>query len=131
MAENSDNRTLGELFAELSRETRTLIQQEVQLAKTELTEKVTSLGKGAGMIVAGGLVAYGGLLAIIAGVVLVLIAFGLSPWVAALLGGVVIAAIGYLLVRAGLSALQQADMKPRKTIESLKEDAQWIKTQTR
>ena len=131
MFTNADDRTVGEMFAELSRETRTLIQQEVQLAKTELSEKATKMAKGAGMIVGGGLIAYGGLLAVVASIVLVLIAFGLPPWAGALLGGVLAAGIGYLLVRAGLAALKPQELMPRKTIETLKEDAQWLKAQAR
>lgn len=131
MFTNDDDRTVGEMFAELSRETRTLIQQEVQLAKTELSEKATKMAKGAGMIMGGGLIAYGGLLAVVAAIVLALIGFGLPPWAGALLGGVVAAGIGYLLVRAGLAALKPQELMPRKTIATLKEDAQWLKAQAR
>ena len=131
MASGSENRTLGELFAELSRDTRTLVQQEVELAKAELSEKAARAGRNAGLLVAGGLIAYGGLLAIIAGAVLGLIRMGLAAWVAALIGGVLIALLGYLLVRAGLAGFKQLDLTPRQTIESLKEDAQWLKSQAR
>jgi uncharacterized membrane protein YqjE len=131
MATTKDERTLGEMFAELSRETRTLVQQEFQLAKTELTEKASQMGKGAGLIVGGGLIAYGGLLAIIAAMVLILIAIGLPPWAAALAGGVLVAGIGYLLIRSGLAALKRQQLTPRKTIETLKEDAQWLKAQVK
>ena len=126
-----DERTLGEMFAELSRETRTLVQQELQLAKTELTEKASRLGKGAGLIVGGGLIAYGGLLAIIAALVLITIALGAPPWAAALLGGVLAGGIGYLLIRSGLAALKPQELTPRKTIDTLKEDAQWLKAQVK
>jgi hypothetical protein len=108
-----------------------LIQQEVQLAKTEISENAAKMANGAAMIVGGGLIAYGGLLAVIAAIVLVLIMFGLPPWVGALLGGLVVAAIGYLLIRAGLAALKPQGLMPRKTIETLKEDAQWLKAQAR
>jgi membrane protein len=131
MAMKTDEQTLGEMFAELSRETRTLIQQEVQLAKTELSEKASIVGKAAGLVAGGGLIAYGGLLAVIAAVVLVLIAFGLPPWAGALLGGVLAAAIGYLLIRSGVAALKPEHLTPTKTIETLKEDAQWLKAQAR
>ena len=131
MGTNKDERTLGEMFAELSRETRTLVQQELQLAKTELTEKASRMGKGAAFIVGGGLIAYAGLLAIVAALVLILIAIGLPPWAAALLGGLLVAGIGYLLVRSGLAALKPQDLAPRKTIETLKEDAQWLKAQAK
>jgi hypothetical protein len=128
---NNDDRTLGELFAELSREARTLVHQEVQLAKTELTEKASAMGKGAGLIVAGALIAYGGLLAIIAAVVLGLIALGLPAWAGALLGGVLIAGAGYLLIRSGLATLRTQPITPTQTIETLKENAQWLKTQAK
>ena len=131
MATNKDERTLGEMFAELSRETRTLVQQELQLARTELTEKASRMGKGAAFIVGGGLIAYAGLLAIVAALVLILIAIGLPPWAAALLGGVLVAGIGYLLIRSGLAALKPQELAPRKTIETLKEDAQWLKAQAK
>ena len=57
MSTLKDDRTLGEMFADLSRETRTLVQQEIQLAKTELSEKAASVGKNSGLIAAGGLLA--------------------------------------------------------------------------
>jgi membrane protein len=131
MSTNTDARTLGEMFAELSRETRTLVQQELELAKTELTEKASAMGKGAAFIVGGGLIAYAGLLAIVAALVLILIAMGLPPWAAALVGGLLAAGIGYLLIRSGLAALQPQALAPRKTIDTLKEDAQWLKAQTK
>jgi hypothetical protein len=131
MASTKDERSLGEMFAELSRETRTLVQQELQLAKTELTEKASKMGKGVGLLVGGGLIAYGGLLAIIAAMVLLLIVIGLPPWAAALVGGVLVAGIGYLLIRSGLAALKPQELTPRKTIDTLKEDAQWLKAQVK
>jgi len=131
MAPITDDRSLGQMFADLSRETRTLIQQEIQLAKTELTEKALRMMKGAAFVVAGGLLAYGGLLAIVAAVVLVLIAIGLPAWAGALLGGIVVAGAGYLLIRVGRAALRPQALTPWQTIETLKEDARWLKSQTR
>lgn len=131
MAVNSDDRSLGQMFADLSRETRTLIQQEIQLARTELTAKATQMGKGAALLVGGGLLAYAGLLSIVAALVLVLAAIGLPPWAAALVGGVVVIGGAYLLVRAGLAALRPPQLTPHATIDTLKEDAQWLKSQTR
>jgi putative superfamily III holin-X len=128
---NTDDRTVGQMFAELSRAVRTLIQQEVELAKTELSEKATKMATGVGMIVGGALIAYGGLLAVLAAIVLALIALGLPPWIGALLGGSLAAGIGYLLIRSGLGALKPQALMPRKTIETIKEDAQWVKAQAR
>jgi hypothetical protein len=131
MTIDKDNRTLGEMFAELSRETRTLLQQEFLLAKTEVSEKASTMGRGIGLIVAGGLIAYGGLLAIIAAVVLGLIALGLPPWMSALAGGILVAGVGYVLIRSGLASLRPEALKPRQTMDTIKEDAQWLRTQTK
>lgn len=119
------------MFADLTRETRMLIQQEILLATTELSQNARRLVPSLTMVVAGGLIAYGGVLAIVAAVVLGLMAIGLVAWVAALLGGLVIAGIGYALVRVGLASFRPQDLKPRQTIETLKEDARWLRTQTR
>ena len=124
-----DDRSLGELFSELSQETTTLIRQEVNLAKTEMSQKASRVGKDVGFMAAGGAVAYAGLLAIIAGVI-ALVGLVIPLWLSALLVGVVVAAIGYFLVKRGLDALKQEDLAPRETIETLKEDKEWAKDQT-
>ena len=131
MSTNTDDRTLGEMFAELSQGFRTLVQQELQLAKTELTDKASTVGRAAGLIIGGGLVAYGGLLTIIAAGVLILIALRLPAWAGALAGGVLTTGAGYVLIRSGLAAFRAQELKPTQTIDTLKEDAQWLKTQTK
>src|SRR4030095_6989726 len=116
LAMSNDPRSLGEMFADLTRDARMLIQQEIHLAKTELSQSASRLVPGLTMIVAGGLIAFGGLLAVVAAVVLGLIAMGLVAWVAALLGGLVIAGIGYGLVRAGPGSLRAPGSHARQTI---------------
>jgi hypothetical protein len=125
-----DERTLGELFSELAQETSTLVRQEVDLAKTEMGQKASRVGKDVGFLAAGGAVAYAGLLAILAGVI-VLLGQVIPMWFSALLVGLVVAAVGYFLVKKGLDALKAEDIAPRQTIETLKEDGQWIKDQTK
>jgi membrane protein len=131
MATNNDERTLKELFLDLSRDTRMLFQQELQLARTELSEKVSKLQRSAALIVGGGLLAYGGVLAIVAAVILMLVALGLPAWGAALLGGALLVGAGYMLLRSGLATLNTRELAPRQMMESLKEDAQWLKAQTK
>jgi hypothetical protein len=130
MTTRTDQRSLGDMFADLSRDTKTLIEQEVRLARIELTDAMSRVRRSAILLAAGGFLAYAGLLAAIAAVVLVLIEFGLSPWVGALLGGAVVAGAGLLLIRSGLAGLQQ-QLAPRETIDTLKEDARWLKSQVR
>jgi hypothetical protein len=124
-----DDRSLGELFSELSRETTTLVRQEVDLAKTELTHKASEVGKDVGFIAAGALVAYAGLLALVATVIIALAQLGVTWWLAALIVGVVVLAIGGVLVQSGISALRNANLAPKQTMQSIQEDAQWAKNQ--
>ncbi|MDP9474688.1 MAG: phage holin family protein [Actinomycetota bacterium] len=124
-----DDRSIGELFAELAQESATLVRQEVQLAKTEMSQKASRVGKDVGFLAAGGAVAYAGLLAILAGVIFLLNAV-MPLWLSALLVGIVVAAVGYFLVRKGLDALKQEDLAPQETIDTLKEDKEWAKDQT-
>ena len=129
MQQSRDDRSLGELFSELAQETSTLVRQEVALAKTEMSHKASRAGRHIGVLAAGGAVAYAGLLAILAGVI-VLLDNVMPLWASALLVGVVVAVVGYLLVRRALDALKREDFAPRETMETLKEDQQWAKDQT-
>ncbi len=124
-----DDRSLGELFAELAQETGKLVRQEVNLAKTEMSQKASRVGKHVGFLAAGGAVAYAGLLAIIAGVI-ALLGLVIPLWLSALLVGLVVAVAGYFLARRGLDALKREDLAPRETIQTLKEDKEWAKDQT-
>lgn len=123
-----EQRSLGDLFSDLTRDTSTLVRKEIELAKTEMTDKATKAGKNIGFLAIGGAVAYAGLLALIGGIV-VLLANVVALWVAALIVGVIVAGIGYALVQKGLTALKNLDLVPRQTIETLKEDKEWAKDQ--
>lgn len=127
MQHRTDDRSLGDLFAELSRETTTLVRQEINLATTEMTQKATRAGKDVGFLVVGGAVVYAGVLAIVAAIVLILGQAGVPWWLSALIVGVVVAGIGYVLIRRGLDNLKHEDMTPRQTIDTLKGDIDAIK----
>ena len=126
--QRKEERSLGDLFSQLTHDLSTLIRQEVMLAKTELSQKASAMGKDVGLLAAGGALAYAGFLVILAGVVLAL-GLVLPWWASALIVGVVVAAIGYVLIRKGQTGLKQADLTPKQTIETLKEDQQWAKEQ--
>jgi hypothetical protein len=128
MEQSRDDRSLGELFSELSRQTSTLIRQEVALAKAEMKQKGTEVGKDVGMMAAGGALAYAGLLALIATIIIVLAEF-MAWWLSALIVSLFVLAIGGLLVQRGMSSLKQTNMAPEQTIETLKEDKEWAKKQ--
>lgn len=123
--------SIGELFGELTRETGTLIRQQMELARLELSQRVSRLGKGLTRVVIGGALATGGLLAIVAGIVLAVTAMGVPAWVSALVVGGALALAGYLVAQQAISAMSRDDLAPQATIETLKENAEWIKTPTR
>jgi xanthine/uracil permease len=129
MAQLRDERSLGDLFSDLSRETTTLVRQEVQLAKAELTQSATEAARGIGMLVAGGAVAYAGLLFLLLAIVYGLIEAGWDAWLSALVVGLVVVAIGAVLVLRARESLKPANLAPRRTIETLKEDQEWAKEQ--
>jgi xanthine/uracil permease len=129
MAQLRDERSLGDLFSDLSRETTTLVRQEIQLAKAELTQSATEAARGIGMLVAGGAVAYAGLLFLLLAIVFGLIEAGWDAWLSALVVGLVVIAIGAVLVLRARESLKPANLAPRRTLETLKEDQEWAKEQ--
>jgi drug/metabolite transporter (DMT)-like permease len=124
-----DNRSIGDLVSELSRETGLLVRKEVELAKTELTAKARQAGTHTATIAAGGALAHAGLLVILAAIVIGLAQLGVTQWLAAAIVGIATILIGYLLVNKGLKALRGASVVPTQTLESLKEDARWTTRQ--
>ena len=123
-----ENRPLGDLFGDLASEMSNLVRQEVALAKVEVAQKAKYVGRNVGYLVVGGAVAYVAVLAIVAAIIM-LLAKVMPGWGAALLVGVVIAIVGWLLIGKAITALQNAELTPRETVETLKEDATWMKEQ--
>lgn len=129
MTQARDERSLGDLFGDLSRQLTTLIRQEIDLARTEMTAKATSAGRDAALIGAGGALAYGGALVLLGAVVLILIQLGIDAWLAALIVGLVAVAVGYAVIDRGRSGLRDVDMAPERAIETAKDEAAWAKEQ--
>ncbi len=126
----SEDRTLGDLFSDLSRDFRTLVRQEIDLAKVESTEKAKKAAKHVGFIAAGGFVAYAGFVVLLVGVAYLLGTF-LPMWLAALIVGAAAAVAGYALVQSGLSGLKNTDFSLKHTAESIKEDQEWLKQEVK
>ena len=120
-----DDRSLGELFAELSREMGVLVRKELELATTEMSAKAKTAGGHAATVAAGGALAHAGLLVFLAALVIGLAQLGVEPWLAALIIAVVTIAVGYLLASSGLAKLRRTSVAPTQTIETLKETTSW------
>lgn len=121
-------RPLGELFSEVASETGTLVRQEVQLAKTEMVAKTKDAGGNIAWAASGAAISFAGALALIAAIIVAL-ALVMPLWLAALIVGAAVVAIGASLALHGINALKSIDPAPRKTIHELKENTQWAREQ--
>jgi len=129
-----EERSIGQLLKELRDETTTLLRQEVDLAKTEMSEKASRAGKNLGSLAVGGSVAFLGALALLAAVIYGLtsllnqfMSLGVAVWLAPLIVGLVLAAVGYNLVQKALATLKQESLTPRTTTQTLQENKEWLR----
>jgi uncharacterized membrane protein len=93
-----------------------------------LTNKATAVGKDVGYLVVGGAVAYAALLVLLAAVVMIL-ANVVPIWASALIVAVIVGAVAFFLISSALTALRKIELTPRESVESIKEDAKWLKDQ--
>jgi uncharacterized membrane protein YqjE len=124
-------RSIGELFGQLTQDMTLLVRQEIQLARTEMSEKISRVTANLLSVGAGGFVAYLGGLALVGALILAIrdLADISLAW-SALIVGAVLAIIGYVMLQRGLKELKRVDIAPRRTVETLKDDVQWAKEQT-
>lgn len=121
----------GELVKQLSEQTSMLVRKEMELAKAELAEKGKTAGIGAGILGGAGVAGLLALGALTATLILVL-AEAMDAWVAALIVTVVWGAVAGILALTGRDRVREGmPPAPEQTVESVKEDVQWAKTQAR
>jgi MFS family permease len=126
-----EDRPVAELVRQLSDQTTTLVRQEIELAKAEMTAKGKQVGIGAGAFGAAGLVGLYAVGAITACLILAL-STAVAGWLAALIVGVVYAAIAGVLALVGKKKTQAgAPPVPERAISSTKEDVEWAKTRAK
>lgn len=121
----------GDLVKQLSEQTTTLVRKELELAKAELSEKGRVAGQGAGMFGGAAVV---GLLALgtLTTMILALLDKTMDLWVAALILTVVYGAIAAVLAMSGKNRVKQGmPPAPEQTVETVKEDVQWAKSQAK
>jgi hypothetical protein len=128
MPELRQERSIGELFGQLTQDMTLLVRQEVQLARTEMTDKLSKLTTNLISVGAGGFVAYLGGLALMAALILAVrdLANISLAWSALIVGGI-LAIIGYVMLQRGLKELKRVELAPRRSVENIKDDVQSIK----
>lgn len=126
-----EERPLSALISDLSHETTDLMHQEMALAKAEISDKISQLGAGAAALVLGGVVLFAGFLKVLNAISAWLIQV-LPPqwdWLAPLAVGLVVAIVGVIALQRGRSKLRTVDLTPRRTVESLTRDKEFVKEQ--
>jgi uncharacterized membrane protein YqjE len=129
--EDPRQQSLGELMKQLAEQTSRLVRNEVRLARAEMTEKAQAYGRAGAMLGAAAVI---GLLAgfALTMFLIYLLQLALPLWASALIVTVVYGVIGVALALAGKKRLDEARLPvPEQTVESVKEDVQWLKTQIR
>ena len=127
MADREDSRGIGDLLGDLGRQVSTLVRKEIDLARVEVTSSAGRMSRGAATAGVGGALVYAGLLALIAAAIFGLIDAGLDAWLAALIVGGIVLAIGAVVTSMGVKQVQSTDMAPKQTAEMVKENVEFVK----
>jgi putative superfamily III holin-X len=130
----ADGKPLMGLFSDLFRETSTLVHNEAELAKAELSEKVTQIGTGAAeMAIAGGVLFAGFLVLLFAavGALDLMIDSPHAAWLAPLIVGVVVMIVGYALLKRGQHQVAPKSLAPERTLQALRDDARLAREHAR
>jgi len=129
MAEEN-SRSIADVLQDIIANVQTIIRSEVRLAKTEITEEATKAGRAASMMAGGAVAAL-----FTVWLLLLTIVFALATvipiWSAALLVCVLMGVVTAVLLVAGKKRFSTVHATPEKTIESVKENVEWVKNQTR
>jgi hypothetical protein len=121
--------SVGELIGNISNDLSTLFRQEVELAKVELKAEASKAGKAAGMLGAAGFAGFF-VLALLTTALVAALSNVMDPGWAALIVAVIWGIVGAVLYANGRKKLKTVDPTPRRTVDTLKEDAQWLKNPT-
>ena len=128
--EDPRERSIGQLLGQLARDVGTLIRQETELAKAEIRRKTKAVVPAAGMFAGAYVVGMLATMAATASLILGL-AYTMPGWLAAGIVAVVYGVIAAILAARGRDRLKQAvPAVPQRTVETIKEDAEWVKSRT-
>jgi hypothetical protein len=118
--------SIGNLVSQVAGDVSTLFRQEVALAKEELKAEAVKAGKAGGMLAGAGFAGY--MVAVLVSLAVVFALGAVMPlgW-AALIVAVVWAIVGGVLYTVGRNRMKDVDAVPRQTVETLREDAQWVR----
>jgi len=131
---SGDTRSLMGLFSDLWRETSTLVHDEAELAKAEISEKVSQLGSGAAAIAIGGAIIFAGFLVLLGaavGALYLMMSTEHRIWIAPLIVGLVVVVIGFIALAVGRKELKAENLAPTRTMDSMRDNAKLVQGHVR
>jgi hypothetical protein len=131
MALTDNTRTVPELFTSVVSQLADLMRTEGQLARAEISEKMTLAATGLGLIVGGAILLMPALVVLLEAAVVALVDNGIAPYWAALIVGGACLLLGLILLLTGVSWLRAGRLVPGKTIHQLQRDAATARSQVR
>jgi hypothetical protein len=131
MAYRAYQRSIPDIITDLLGQFPTLVRKEAQLARFEISEKITQAAVGMALIMGGAVLLIPALVILLQAGVVALEQAGFRPEAAALIVGGVALVIGIILLLVGVSRLKAENLVPQKTIHQLQEDASMAKRQVR
>jgi hypothetical protein len=131
MPSPSANQSIPAIVTDLISQFTLLLRKEGELARTEVSEKLTQMAVGLGLLVAGAVLMMPALVVLLFAAVAALDEGGMSSSVAALIVGGAVLLLGLIFVLVGMSRLKARRLVPRKTIHQLQEDVSVAKRQVR
>jgi|SRR5215831_8606042 len=118
--------SFGELLGQLANNSSALVRDEIELAKQEMSEKITRLRSAIIVVTAGAFIGFLGIMALTAAAIVGLAQY-VGPGNAALIIGGALAIIAAITASIGMSRIKRTSLKPRQTIQTLEEDKEWLK----
>ena len=131
MTVHEDRRGIGDLLGDLGRQVSTLVRQELDLARTEISAGLGRMTRGLAVTGIGGALCYAGVLVLLAAIVFGLVDAGLDPWLASAVVGGLALLIGGVLTAMGVGQVREARLAPTETAETMKENVEYVKEQLR
>jgi uncharacterized membrane protein YqjE len=124
------DRSIGAVLSDIVGDIQSIVRAEIRLATVEVREELAKARQGAAMLVAAGVV-----LVMASGLALLAAVYALAmvwpPWAAALAVAAAVAVAGGILAATGVNRMRDVNLRPQKTVDTVRENVQWAKTRTR
>ena len=124
------DRSFSDVFQDIIRNAQEMVRSEVRLAKTEIREEVVKAKSSLGLLGAGAVTAIFAILFLLLMIFFALVLV-MPAWAAALILGASLAVVASVMLTMGVTRFKQIHATPERTVETIKENIEWAKQQTK